>query len=149
MLHIGRALNYQSVECESHTLPIGYHLAHVTIWKGSRSYYKHDQIIKQPVPNSKSISVLGNSKSKSYFVFQYWASLKRSLTILTSHGQDLGNTCRLIPKSEPTSQVKKFWVKISNSKNFLTRHDVHINRKPASRQNAPSGPPDTTQNKVI
>ena len=57
-----------------------------------------------PVPNYKSISVLGNSKSKCYFVFQYWASLKKSLTSVTSLGQDLGNTCKLIPKSNPTFQ---------------------------------------------
>ena len=61
-------------------------------------------IFIEPVPNSKSISVLGKSKSKSYFVFQYWASLKKSLTSLTSLGQDLGNTCKLIPKSNPTFQ---------------------------------------------
>ena len=60
--------------------------------------------IHWPIPNSKSISVLGKSKSKSYFVFQYWASLKKSLTSLTSLGQDLGNTCKLIPKSNPTFQ---------------------------------------------
>ena len=57
-----------------------------------------------PVPNYKSKSVLGKSKSKCYFVFQYWASLKKSLTSLTSLGQDLGNTCKLIPKSNPTFQ---------------------------------------------
>ena len=53
--------------------------------------------------NSKSISVLGRSKSKSYFVYQYWACLKKVLKVwLASLGQDLGNTCRLIPKSKPT-----------------------------------------------
>ena len=65
---------------------------------------KNPAKVFEPVPNSKSISVLGKSKSKYYFVFQYWASLKKSLTSLTSLGQDLGNTCKLIPKSNPTFQ---------------------------------------------
>ena len=59
-----------------------------------------------PVPNYKSKSVLGKSKSKSYFDFQYWASLKKSLTSRTSLGQVLDNNCKLIPKSNPTFQKK-------------------------------------------
>ena len=38
----------------------------------------------QPGPNSKSNSVLGKSKSNTYYVSQYWASLNTSLTSLTS-----------------------------------------------------------------
>ena len=58
----------------------------------------------KPGPNSKSISVLGKSKSKSYLGFQYWASLNTSLTSLPSLNQDLDNTWKLIPKSKPTFQ---------------------------------------------
>ena len=57
-----------------------------------------------PVPNYKSKSVLGKSKSKSHFVFECWASLKTSLTSLTSLDQYLDHTCKLIPKSKPTFQ---------------------------------------------
>ena len=57
-----------------------------------------------PVPNYKSKSVLGKSKSKSYLGFQYWASLNTSLTSLASLNQDLDNTWKLIPRSKPTFQ---------------------------------------------
>ena len=57
-------------------------------------------IHKPPGPNSKSISVLFKSKSQSYFVSQYWASLNTSLTSLESPSQDLDNTW----KSKPTFQ---------------------------------------------
>ena len=48
-----------------------------------------DAVFSLPGTNSKSISVLGKSKFKSYFVSQYWASLNPSLTSLASHSQDL------------------------------------------------------------
>ena len=80
---------------------------------------------RQPGPNSKSISVLGKSKSKSYLASQHWASLNRSLTSLESLNQDLDYTWKLIPKSKPTFQ------KISSDifefkKNFATCHDFCI-----------------------
>ena len=49
-------------------------------------YFYVDRIFEQKdshsIHNSKSISVLDKSKSKSYFVFQYCASLKTSFTSL-------------------------------------------------------------------
>ena len=69
-----------------------------------------------PGPNSKTISVLGKSKSKSYLASQYWANLNTSLKSLASFNQDLDNTWKLIPKSKPTFQ--KFRVKFLNSKKF-------------------------------
>ena len=71
-----------------------------------------------PGPNSKSISVLDKSKSKSYLVSQYWASLNTSLTSLASLNQDLDNNWKLIPKSN------QFRMKFLNlKKNFTTCHD--------------------------
>ena len=85
-----------------------------------------------PGPNSKSISVLGKSKSKSYLGFQYWASLNISLTSLPSLNQDLDNTWKLIPKSKPTFQ-KKFDRNFRIQKNFATCHDFGITFRPLSR----------------
>ena len=65
----------------------------------------------QSLPD-RTMSALFKPNSKSYFVSQYWASLNTSLETLASLNQDLDNTWKLIPKSEPTFQ--KFRVKILN-----------------------------------
>ena len=64
-------------------------------WGGGREHRRKkihhkytETTISQPGPNSKSISVLGQSKSKSHLVSQYWASLNASLTSLASLNQD-------------------------------------------------------------
>ena len=81
-------------------------------------------IILLPGPNSKSISVLGKSKSESCFVLQYWTSLKTSLTTLASLSPDLGNTWKLIPGLNQFFEI--FRIKISNFDKFCNVPPCHV-----------------------
>ena len=78
------------------------------IWGSNRqithSYCLQFAGFSQSGANSKSISLLGKSKCKSYLASQYWASLNTNLTSLASLNQDLDFTWKLIPKSKVTFQ---------------------------------------------
>ena len=101
------------VKCTVRYVVIVAHVGNFSIYRAVMSEWKNFVVFLLvnmffeyilPGPNSKSISVLGKSKSKSYLGFQYWASLNTSLKSLPSLNQDLDTTWKLIPKSKPTFQ---------------------------------------------